>query len=233
LIEYEVQHKPVFTLLKTKLRSGQSIRAEAGAMVYMKNITMETSAGGGLLSSLKRSVLGGESFFMNTFTCPTGEGEVGFAPPYAGDVMCLDLKNETWFLQGGSYLCSSPELMIDTKFQGLKGFVSREGLFFLKMSGTGQLFVSIFGAIEEHELVGDEFTIDTGHLVAFQEGIDYQVKTVGGLKSTVFSGEGLVARLSGRGRFLLQTRSTGAFVDWLIPFLPKPSSGHNMSFGGD
>lgn len=213
MIEYEVIHKPVFTLLKTKLRLGQSIRAEAGAMVYMRNVNMETSAGGGILSSLKRSVLGGESFFMNTFMCPSGEGEVGFAPPYAGDVVCLDLKNETWFCQGGSYLCSSPELDIDTKFQGLKGLVSREGLFFLKISGTGQLFVSIFGAIEEHELAGDEFIIDTGHLVAFQEGIDYQIRTVGGIKSTVFSGEGLVARLYGRGKFLLQTRSTSAFID--------------------
>jgi uncharacterized protein (AIM24 family) len=77
---------------------------------------------------------------------------------------------------------------------------------------------------------GERFTVDTGHLVAFSEGIGFKVNQVGGLKSTIFSGEGLVVELTGPGRVLMQTRSTDAFLSWLIPRLPKPSSSSNSSF---
>ncbi|MFQ6087520.1 MAG: TIGR00266 family protein [Candidatus Methanofastidiosia archaeon] len=219
--EYEILYQNAYTLLRVNL-NGESIQAEAGAMVYKSsNITLETQMKGGLLSSLKRKMLGAESIFLNTFR---GEGEIAFAPSYPGDITHIELRNEIWFLQGGSYLCSSPELEIDTKFQGLKGIFSREGLFFLKVSGSGDLFVSIFGALEEKKLSQEEIQVDTGHLVAFSKGISYDVERIGGLKSTMFSGEGLILRLSGTGRLLLQSRSVEAFASWLYPFMPIKTS---------
>ncbi len=92
----------------------------------------------------------------------------------------------------------------------------------LRASGTGKLLLSSFGAIHEVNLgAGETYTVDTGHLVAFTESIGFKVRRVGGLKSTIFSGEGLVVDLTGPGRVLLQTRSTDAFLSWLIPHLPK------------
>ncbi len=100
----------------------------------------------------------------------------------------------------------------------------------LRASGNGELLLSSYGAIHERNLTeGENFIVDTGHLVAFTEGISFKVKKVGGLKSTIFSGEGLVVELTGPGRVLMQTRSTDAFLAWLIPQLPKPSSSSTSS----
>lgn len=92
----------------------------------------------------------------------------------------------------------------------------------LRARGNGKLIVSSYGAIHELNLSsGEKYTVDTGHLVAFTEDVGFNVRRVGGLKSTLFSGEGLVVDLTGPGRVLMQTRSTDAFLSWLIPQLPK------------
>ena len=222
-MKYDIMYRPVYSLLKVELDAGESISAESGAMVTMTpNIEIQTSAKGGLLSSLKRSMLGGESFFQNTFSCREGKGAITFAPSYMGDVEYIPLSGE-WLVQGGSYLCSTPGLTIDTKFQGMRGLVSGESLFFLKISGQGDLFISSFGAIHPIDLrPGEEIKVDTGNLVAFQQGITYNVEKVGGIKSTILSGEGLVLRLKGPGKLYVQTRSPNSFVGWLYPLLPKP-----------
>jgi len=224
-MKYDILYRPVYSLLSVEMNAGESISAESGAMVTMTpNIEIQTSARGGLLSSLKRSVLGGESFFQNTFSCQEGKGVITFGPSYMGDVEHIALGGE-WLVQAGSYLCSTPGLTIDTQFQGFKGFVSGESLFFLKIAGQGDLFISSFGAIHEVNLQpGEEIKVDTGNLVAFQQGITYSVERVGGIKSTVLSGEGLVLRLKGPGKLYIQTRSPSTFVGWLYPLLPKPQS---------
>lgn len=224
-MKHEILYRPVYSLLQVELEAGESISAESGAMVTMTpNIEIQTSAKGGVLSSLKRSILGGESFFQNTFTCRQDRGVITFGPAYMGDVEHIPLTGE-WFVQSGSYLCSTPGLGIDTKFQGLKGVFSGENLFFLRIYGQGELFISSFGAIHPIDLQpGEEVKVDTGNLVAFQQGITYTVEKVGGIKSTMLSGEGLVLRLRGPGRLYVQTRSPRSFVGWLWPMLPKPQS---------
>jgi uncharacterized protein (TIGR00266 family) len=220
-MQHDIMYKPAYTLLEIKLESGERVEAESGAMVYMSpGIEIATKAKGGVLGALTRGILGGESFFTNTFSARS-KGSVGLAPPYQGDISYHRLNGETLFIQSGSYIASSPELSLDTKWGGTKSFFSREGLFLLKMSGTGDAFISSFGAIHEVKLKNETFTIDTGHMVAFTEGLDYNVKRIGGLKSTIFSGEGLVAEFKGTGTLYLQTRSMNSFLNWLTPFLPK------------
>jgi uncharacterized protein (TIGR00266 family) len=194
-------------------------------MVSMSSgIEIETRAKGGLLGALKRSVLGGESFFVNTFKA-NDAGEVLFAPTLPGDVIAMEMKGQTVYAQSGSYIASSPEIVVDTKWGGAKTFISKEGLFLLKISGAGRLFLSSYGAIHELALAaGQKYVVDTGHMVAFDESVRYDVKRVGGLKSTLFSGEGLVSELTGPGRVFIQSRSEDAFVRWLIPQLPHKSS---------
>lgn len=221
-MEHEVLYRPSYSLLKIKLAKGEVISAEAGAMVSMSSsIEIETKMKGGFFGALKRSMLGGESFFVNNFKA-NDAGEICFAPSLPGDICALELSNQTMFAQSGSYITSSPEVVIDTKWGGAKTFFSKEGLFLLKLTGTGQLFLSSYGAIHEIELAaGQKYIVDTGHMVAFAEGINYSVKKVGGLKSTLFSGEGLVCELTGPGKIYIQSRSADAFLSWLIPQLPK------------
>jgi len=221
-MEHEVLYRPSYSLLKIKLRQGEAVSAEAGAMVSMSSsIEIKTAAKGGIFGALKRSVLGGESFFMNTFMA-ADSGEVTFAPTLPGDIHALELKGQSFYAQSGSYIASAPDIQVDTKWGGAKTFFSREGLFLLKMTGTGSVFLSSYGAIHEIDLqAGQKYIVDTGHMVAFAEGVGYSVKRVGGLKSTLFSGEGLVCELTGPGNIFLQTRSADAFLAWLIPQVPR------------
>ncbi len=155
------------------------------------------------------------------------------SPALPGDVFTFDMTGETYLVQSGSFLASSEGVTTDTKWGGAKTFFGGEGLIMLRCAGTGTLILSSYGAIHELDLGnGESYTVDTGHLVAFSEDIGFKVRAIGGLKSTIFGGEGLVVDLTGPGKVLLQTRSVGAFLDWLLPRLPKPSSdGKRLSIG--
>ena len=236
-MESEILYQPSYSLAKVKLSTGEAISAEAGAMVSMsEGINIETSVKGGFMAGLKRSFLGGESFFINTFKATT-PGEITLAPPLPGDIIHFRLNNETIFVQSSSYLASSQDISVDTKWAGAKGFFAKEGLFLLKVQGTGDLFLSSYGAIHEIKLeAGKSYTIDNGHMVAFDESVNYKVRRVGGLKSTLFSGEALVCTYTGQGRIFMQTRSEEAFLSWLIPHLPIQresggSKGVSFTFG--
>lgn len=224
-MQVDIQYRPSYSLAVVKLDANESIQVEAGSMVSMSpGLAIETKAKGGLIGALKRSVLGGESFFMNDYSAPAQGGEITLAPALPGDLAVLDLTGETLMVQSGSYVASSQGVNIDTKWGGAKTFFASEGLIMLKCSGTGTLILSSYGAIHEMELAaGETQTVDTGHLVAFAEGMGFSVRTIGGVKSTLFSGEGLVVDLTGPGKVLMQTRSDDAFLSWLIPRLPKQS----------
>jgi uncharacterized protein (TIGR00266 family) len=225
-MQVEITYRPSYALAVVSLGSDESVQAEAGAMVSMSpDVAIETKAKGGLISALKRSVLGGESFFMNTYRASAQGGQIMLAPALPGDMAVMELQNETLMVQSGSYVGSSEGVDIDTKWSGAQTFFAREGLIMLKCSGVGTLILSSYGAIHEMELAaGEGYTVDTGHLVAFTEGMGFNVKRIGGVKSTLFSGEGLVVDLTGPGKVFLQTRSDDAFLSWLIPRLPKQSS---------
>jgi uncharacterized protein (TIGR00266 family) len=220
-MKYEIFHRPSFSLLEVELQAGEAVQAEAGAMVHMSpTVKLETKAKGGVFGALKRSMLGGESFFVNTFRAEGTSGTVGLAPSYPGDIEAFELDG-TLYAQSGAFLASTEGISIDTKWGGAKTFFGREGLFLLKMSGRGTVFLSSFGAIYKKELHDERFIIDTGHMVAFSEGLDFNIRRVGGLKSTLFSGEGLVAEFHGTGTLYIQTRSMDSFLGWITPHLPK------------
>jgi uncharacterized protein (TIGR00266 family) len=101
------------------------------------------------------------------------------------------------------------------------------GLVLLKIRGTGDLFFSAYGALHPVALAsGQEYIVDTGHLVAFDERVRYEIRKAGNWKSSILGGEGLVCHCTGPGRLFLQSRSEEAFLGWLIPRLPK-SRGSN------
>ncbi len=225
-MQIEIKYDPAFAMAFAHLEPGEAIRAESGAMVsHTPGLTMETSTQGGLMKGLKRAV-GGESFFMNTFTATQPGDHIGLAAPLPGDIAHWPLAGQTVYLQSGAYLASAMGIEVDSSWGGAKTMFSSGGLIVLKVWGTGDLLVSAFGAIHSMDLVaGQSYTVDTGHMVGWSEGVSYQVaKAGGGLKQTLLGGEGLVCTLTGPGRIYLQSRSTTDFLNWLIPKLPTPSN---------
>jgi len=222
-MEVKILYSPSYSIANVKLEPDEQIQVESGAMVSTSfGVNIETKATGGFSKALGRSMLGGESFFMNTFTAPANGGEINLAPSLPGDMFVLEIDNQTMLVQSGSYCASSMGINIDTKWGGAKTFFASEGLILLKATGKGKLILSSYGAIHEINLAPEEkYIVDTGHFVAFDESLGFVVKKVGGLKSTMLSGEGLVVELTGPGKALLQTRSVNAFLSWLIPKLPK------------
>ena len=225
-MEVEVLYRPAYATAKVILQPNEPILVETGAMVEMStDLQIETKMKGGLISSLARSVLGGESFFMNTYKASSSGGEILLAPTLPGDVFNWNMQNESYLVQSGSFMASSDTITTDTKWSGAKTFFGGEGLVMLRCSGTGTLILSSYGAIHEITLnPGQTYTVDTGHLVAFPATIGFKVRSIGGLKATLLGGEGLVVDLTGPGKVLLQTRSVGAFLGWLVPKLPKQTS---------
>lgn len=227
-MKVELLYRPSYSMAKVNLEGNERIVVESGSLVGMsRDMQIETSMKGGFLKSLARSVLGGESFFINTYQASSSGGGVDLAPTLPGDVFILDLANESYLVQSGSFLASSEGIETDTKWGGAKTFFGGEGLIMLRCSGSGTLILSSYGAIHELSLqAGESYTIDTGHLVAFSEQIGFKVRAIGGLKETILGGEGLVVDLTGPGKVLMQTRSVGAFLNWLIPRLPKQTEQH-------
>jgi uncharacterized protein (TIGR00266 family) len=222
----EISYSPAFAMATVHLDQGESVKAEAGAMMAMSpSVEIVTSTKGGVMKGLRRSVLGGESFFMNTFTATGPDAHVVVAPALPGDIVTWPLTGNTVFLQSGSYLASPDAIDVDSKWGGAKTFFSKEGLFMLKCVGTGDLVVSSYGAIHAIDRVeGQTYTVDTGHMVGWEEGVGYEVHKAGNWKSSILGGEGLVVKVTGPGRVYIQTRSQDSFLDWLIPKLPTQKS---------
>jgi uncharacterized protein (TIGR00266 family) len=222
-MEYAIEHGPVFTIVRIKLKQGEQFRAEAGAMVSMSpTLKLEAkSAGKGLMGTLKAAV-GGESFFATLFTAESGAGELVLAPSMLGDILKMDLSGNTIFAEGGAYLAGSPGLDLSTK-GSFKAMISGEGLFLQKISGSGVVFLNSYGAVFDKTLApGEAYIVDTNHIVAFEETVQYKVKKAAkGLFSTLASGEGFVCEYTGPGKIWVQTRALSAFAHAISKYITK------------
>ena len=129
-MKVNILYRPSYSMAEVKLNPKENILVESGSMVGMSsNIKVETKMKGGLFKSLARSVLGGESFFINSFYAESGEGKMLLAPTLPGDVFTFDLAGETYLVQSGSFLASGDGVTTDTKWGGAKTFFGGEGLF--------------------------------------------------------------------------------------------------------
>jgi len=216
-----IELRPEYAMLEVELSPGEKVVAESGAMVSMdSHLTLTSQARGGILKGLKRKVLGGESFFQSTFEATSRAGKVLLAPAAPGDIMEVDLpQGKNLMIQSSCYLASTPGVTLDTSWGGARGFFSGTGLFLLKATGPGKVFVTSFGAMDPVDATTG-YVIDTGHIVAFDDTLDYSISKVGGMKGLFFSGEGLVAKFKGMGRLYIQSRSPASFAAFLHPFRP-------------
>jgi uncharacterized protein (TIGR00266 family) len=219
-MQTEMLDRPDFSMVKAVFeRPGEAILATAGAMVGRDtSVQMKTALTGGLLASAKRKLLGGESLFLNTFTATRAGEAVYLAPAAEGDIAEFTVRSgESLFIHSGAFLAGESTVKLDTKWGGAKGFFGA-GLFLLKAEGEGRVLVSAYGALHPVDVAGAGFICDNENVVAFTDGLNYQVRRVGGMKGLFFSGEGLVCHFQGRGRLWMQTRNPARFAEWVHPF---------------
>lgn len=224
----EIRHNPDFGVIQVTFdQPGEQVVTESGAMVARDNaIQMQTNLQGGLGAALKRKMLGGESLFQNTFTATAPGQTLWIAPAPEGSVQVIELQpGMEIFLQSGAYLASTPGVQLDTKWQGAKGFFAG-GLFLLRAHGQGLLWFATYGGCHTID-VGQQYPgyiCDNTHLVAFSQGLNYQVQRLGGMKSLFLSGEGVVCSFQGQGRLWVQTRNPSSLANFLHPFRPVKSN---------
>lgn len=226
-MKLEIIGKGSFASALIRLNPGERFVSEAGAMFRASSnmdidVTTRSRGKGGLWGGIKR-LLGGESFFLSTYEVTDDQpGEVGLAPTHQGEIRAVRLNNSTtWLCAGGSYLGSTAGLELDTEFQGFKGLFTGESLFFVTVSGSGILLVSAFGRISEID-VKDDLIVDTGHLVAFEETLDYEITKPGrSWIQTWLAGEGIVMKFSGEGKILVQSHNPKEFGKSVGPMLPQ------------
>jgi uncharacterized protein (TIGR00266 family) len=224
-MDIDIQFRPSYSLAIVKLAPNERIRTDSGSMVsHSSGVEIETKAEGGFFKSLGRAVLGGESFFQNFWKAGGQGGEVTLAPDLPGDITLIEMTGPALMIQSGSYLASEAGIELSTKISG-KAFKAGEGVSMLEASGSGKVLVSSYGAIYEKTLgPGEKHIVDSSHLVAFDASLGVETASVGGLKSTLVSGEGFVVELTGPGRIYIQTRSPQALINWIVPQVPSKSS---------
>ena len=225
-METDLTHRPSYTHLIVKLQEGESVVAEPGAMVgHSANVSVETTTSrDGLVSSAK-SLLGGESAFANEFTAEGGPGKVTLAPPAPGDVMEHELNDETLYATDGAFLAATTGVDITSELGGIRSMLGEASLTPLALKGTGSAFINAYGGLESIELsAGESYVLDNENLIAWDDTIEFSTRRVGGLKSTLLSGEGLVFEFTGPGTAWYQTRDLNGFVSLIQPLLPNNTS---------
>ncbi|MCB1644675.1 MAG: TIGR00266 family protein [Pseudomonadales bacterium] len=230
-------------MVEIELDPGESVVAEAGAMAYMEqDIRFETKMGDGsdpdqgllgkMFSAGKRMVTG-ESVFMTHFTNEgSGKSRVAFTAPIPGSVIPVDLAGE-----GGEIICQRDAFLVAARGTAIdiafsrrlgSGFFGGEGFILQSLKGDGKAFIHAGGSVIRKELHNETLRIDTGCLVAFTPGIDYDIQLAGGLKSMLFGGEGLLlATLSGTGSVWIQSMPFPRLMDKIIALIPKPEPRRN------
>jgi uncharacterized protein (TIGR00266 family) len=224
-MQIEILERPANTVAKVMLNNGEEITAEGGSMVAMAHdLVMDTTTHkrgkGGVFKGLKR-MLAGENLFLNHYKSYRDDSPLYLAPNLSGDIMHKQLNgSETLIVQGSSFLAHGPNVDMDMSWQGAKNLLSKEGLFWLKFTGQGDVLINAFGAIYPVQ-VKDEYIVDTGHIVAFEDTLSFKLSKVG--KSWISSfagGEGLVCRFEGTGTVWCQSHNSNSFGQALGPMLP-------------
>lgn len=222
----DLRHNPSWTVARCILAPGEQMKAESGAMyAHSAGISIEAKVEGGLMAGLRRSVLGGESMFMTTYTAPHHGGWVDVAANLPGDAITIDLEpgQDRFLLTKGCWLANSAGVGIDTKWGGARNLFGGEGGFLVEATGHGVVVASCFGALDVIDLeAGEQVVVDTGHVVAYAPTIAYNIRRAvqGRSIQSMKSGEGFVFEFTGPGRVLTQSRNPSGLLSYIGANLP-------------
>lgn len=237
-MQVQTRQGPAYSVARLTLGPNETVRVESGAMMAMSaGVTLSSKAEGGIMKSLKRATLGGESFFISTYTAPPQGGFVDVAARLPGDASSYTVEpGRAFFIQKGSWLANEASITIDTKWGGFKNLFGGEGGFIVRAEGQGTVVFGCYGALEVWNLqAGHVLTVDTGHMVAYEDTVGMTMrKATGGVVQSVKSGEGLVFEFTGPGRVWTQTRSPNELIGWIRGLVGGDSTTTTTSlFGRD
>lgn len=225
----DLRHNPSFAVARITLDPNEQFRAESGAMMATSpGVTIASSTQGGMLKGLKRSLLGGESLFVTTFTAPASGGWVDVAHHLAGDiVVAATTAEDPVSITKGCWLASAAGVDLDTKWGGFKNLFGGEGGFLVHATGQGNVVLACYGAVDRVELqAGESITVDTGHVVAFGSTVTSQIRKVAaGMIQSLKSGEGFVFDFTGPGWVMTQSRNPSALQAWIRQLMPGETGG--------
>lgn len=223
-MEYNIINENDFPILEVTMEKDSEFKLETGAMLSMTNdIALEGKRNGSLLGALGKVFAGGENFFITTAKSSNDGEKINVAPKGFGSIKHIELDgNVNWYLEDGKFLASDPTVDIEVKRQKgvLTGLVGGTGGFFvLKTAGAGNLFIESFGSIIEVEVTPDKpITVDNSHVIGWEETVHHEIKMASGVFGFK-TGEGLVIKLSGTGKVLIQSREIGNFAGLVSPYL--------------
>jgi uncharacterized protein (TIGR00266 family) len=223
-MQYEIKGTTMPSLDIT-LQPGEMIFTEKGGMAWMSgDLSMETSSKGGVLKGLGRR-LAGESFFMTTYRCNSGQAMITFTPEAPGTILPRELGyGETLICQKDAFMCAQDSVQVEMHFRKKlgTGLFGGEGFILQKVTGPGTAFLEISGEVREYELqAGQTMQIDPGHIALFEPTVKYDLERVKGVKNILFGGEGLfLARLTGPGRIWLQSMPLANLAAAIRAILP-------------
>ncbi len=235
-MQVQTRQGPAYGVARLTLAPNEPVRVESGAMMAMSaGVVLQSKAEGGIMKSLKRAALGGESFFVSTYTAPASGGFVDIAARLPGDITTHDVSpGHALFVQKGSWLGNEVNVTIDTQWGGFKNLFGGEGGFIIRVEGQGTVVFACYGALEVWTLeAGQSITIDTGHMVAYEDTVQMAMRKAsgGGLVQSFKSGEGFVFDFTGPGPVWTQTRNPTELMGWIQSFVGTGNSS-GTSFGG-
>jgi uncharacterized protein (TIGR00266 family) len=211
------------------LSPGESVYTESGGMAWMRgDVEMKTGTKGGLMAGLGRK-LAGESLFMTTYTCHSGEGLVVFTPEAPGKVLAFQLgAGQSLICQRDAFMCAEASAKLEMHFRKKlgAGLFGGEGFILQKVTGPGTVFLEIPGEVREYTLAaGETMQVDPGHIALFEPTVSYDITMVKGVANVLFSGEGLfLAKLAGPGRIWLQSLPLSNLAGKLAKYMPAKRS---------
>lgn len=225
----DILARPAGAAARVALEEGETLVAEVGAMIAMSrdlsvHTTSKSRGKGGILKGLKR-LFAGENFFLNHFTATGAGQEVIVGPSLVGDIVHHRIDGGSLVVQGSSWLAATGGIDIDASWQGFgAALFSKEAIFWVRCSGTGDVLLNSFGAIYEIDVDGG-YTVDNGHIVAFEDTLSFKIGKAGtSLIGSFLGGEGLVCKFEGQGRLYCQTHNPPALGRIVGPKL-KPREG--------
>lgn len=227
-VNIQLTCQPSYSLAYCMLDVGENLLVERDGMAKMSaGIDVGIGIGpGGMVKAAMRSQLGGESFFMGRYTARMHGAWVAVAPPFPGDIKVLQVEPDApgILCESGSLLacqgpCGNvPGVDVDVKWAGVRRILIKEGATLLHLTGQGAVLLSSYGGIEEFHLgSGEEVIVDSGHLVGWEDTVEMKVGPLSSSSTAAFTGEWLVAKLTGPGRVWTQTRSEEALGSFLLP----------------
>ncbi|HVT44605.1 MAG TPA: TIGR00266 family protein [Thermoanaerobaculia bacterium] len=216
----QIHGSPSFAYIAMELAPGESVIAESDAMSTMDaEVEIEAKLNGGFFPALAKRFLGSESLFVNHLTNKApGPRKLTLVQQTPGDIREVPLHGNELCLQPGAWIASTPGVKLGLKWSGISSFIAREGLFKLIVSGEGTVWYGAFGGLAD-KVIDGEYIVDTSHLVAWEPHMKLRTALAGGIFSSFFGGEGLVTRVIGSGRIVLQTRSLTGMAGWINPKL--------------